>query len=548
MIADAQFQNLTAQLQLWNRRRQMRDALIWIPRGLLAGLLLAVAVATISRFIPFLTNREVAIASLVLGIAGILGGVIYTVWRRYDLIAQARFADAQFGLQERAGAAVEIKQGTLTAPPTLAQQQFQDTIRAIQRVDATAQLPFAINRQDWALILVTIALLIAAVWLPNPQADILSGRRAVEEAIEEQIQQLEALTQEIEQNPLLTDDQKKELTEPLDSALEQLQTGDLSREQAVATLSEAEADLRDLQAENSSESLRQALQDAGDPLANNQNSASLGEALQSGNLAAASAAANALADDLSSMSQEELDELAQDLMETAQALAEVDSEIAQQLAEAAQALQDGDVAAAQQALRQAAGSLQQRAQANAGSQQAGQTANQLSESRQAVAQAGEGQLSEGQGQQGQGQQGQQGEQGQGQGQQGEGNGQQAGSGQGQGEGGGSESESGGSLEGSAGGPSRGGGHVENVYVPPAADLSGEGGVDIELPAECIANPADCGGLLSENPTDFSEADSIVPYNQVYGDYRDAAYEALADDYIPLGMKDYVRDYFSSLEP
>ena len=29
---------------------------------------------------------------------------------------------------------------------------------------------------------------------------------------------------------------------------------------------------------------------------------------------------------------------------------------------------------------------------------------------------------------------------------------------------------------------------------------------------------------------------------------DAAYEALSDDYIPLGLKAYVRDYFSSLEP
>ena len=89
--------------------------------------------------------------------------------------------------------------------------------------------------------------------------------------------------------------------------------------------------------------------------------------------------------------------------------------------------------------------------------------------------------------------------------------------------------------------------MDNVYVPPLAPLGGEG-VDIELPAECIANPADCGSLLNENPTDFTDEDSIVPYNQVFGDYRDAAYEALDDDYIPLGMKEYVRDYFSSLEP
>jgi hypothetical protein len=85
-------------------------------------------------------------------------------------------------------------------------------------------------------------------------------------------------------------------------------------------------------------------------------------------------------------------------------------------------------------------------------------------------------------------------------------------------------------------------------VPDFVDLSGEEGVDVELPAECIANPANCGALLSETPTEFANQGSVVPYSQVFGDYRNAAYEALADDYIPLGLKGYIRDYFTSLEP
>ena len=81
-----------------------------------------------------------------------------------------------------------------------------------------------------------------------------------------------------------------------------------------------------------------------------------------------------------------------------------------------------------------------------------------------------------------------------------------------------------------------------------ADLSAEPGVEIELPAECLANPENCGALVSESPTEFSDEQSLVPYDQVFGDYRNAAYEALQGDYIPLGMKIFVRDYFSSLEP
>ena len=41
---------------------------------------------------------------------------------------------------------------------------------------------------------------------------------------------------------------------------------------------------------------------------------------------------------------------------------------------------------------------------------------------------------------------------------------------------------------------------------------------------------------------------MVPYVDVYGEYRDAAYESLSDEYIPLGMKDVVRDYFTTIDP
>ena len=85
-------------------------------------------------------------------------------------------------------------------------------------------------------------------------------------------------------------------------------------------------------------------------------------------------------------------------------------------------------------------------------------------------------------------------------------------------------------------------------MPDLVDLSGEEGVDIELPAECIANPANCGGLLSETPTEFTEEGSIVPYNQVFGNYAEAANRALDPGYIPLGLRDVVREYFTSLAP
>ncbi|MGD8805316.1 MAG: hypothetical protein PVH65_05675, partial [Chloroflexota bacterium] len=100
----------------------------------------------------------------------------------------------------------------------------------------------------------------------------------------------------------------------------------------------------------------------------------------------------------------------------------------------------------------------------------------------------------------------------------------------------------------AGGPGPGGGHAETVYVPDYVDLASEEGIEIQLPAECVANPENCGQLIDERPTGFTDEQSLVPYEQVFGDYRNAAIEALEGDYVPLGMKGLVRDYFSSLEP
>ena len=52
------------------------------------------------------------------------------------------------------------------------------------------------------------------------------------------------------------------------------------------------------------------------------------------------------------------------------------------------------------------------------------------------------------------------------------------------------------------------------------------------------------GDFSENPN----GQVTVPYNQVFSDYADAANHALDSDYVPLGLRDVVRDYFTSLEP
>jgi len=42
--------------------------------------------------------------------------------------------------------------------------------------------------------------------------------------------------------------------------------------------------------------------------------------------------------------------------------------------------------------------------------------------------------------------------------------------------------------------------------------------------------------------------ALVPYSEVYAAYQEAAGQAMEREYVPASLKDYVREYFSRLEP
>jgi hypothetical protein len=171
---------------------------------------------------------------------------------------------------------------------------------------------------------------------------------------------------------------------------------------------------------------------------------------------------------------------------------------------------------------------------------------------------GEANASQNGGQQGQqGQQGQDGHQGQGNkpggnGQQGQGN-QPVGSGQGagQGSGAGSGTDMGNENQtpippGSSGISKKGGsqkkdGEYEKIFTPET--LGGEG------ETSNLSGTKGAGGTTEQVTTNESQTvrGSSVPYNQVVGQYRDKAMESIDTSDIPPGMKDMVKEYFTSLE-
>jgi hypothetical protein len=458
------------------------------------------------------------------------------LWPRPEL-EQARLFDQRLELKERISTALEIQGGQLNPPAGWAQKQLIDAQTAAAAADPLAAFPLQMTRRDWLPLLGVLILLAAAIWLPNPMQDILAERAEIREAIEEQAQEIQAIREEIAADPQLTEEDRQELLDILDSSIEQLETGDLTPEEALAELTEASDKLRELTNDDAQQQAA-ALQNAAQGLKDNAMTQALAEALENGDLAQAAQALEALSQELGeNLSSEQALELAEQLAEAAAELADSNPELAQQLAEAAQNLQSGNTAAAQEALSQAAQSTAQTGQQAAASQAAQQAAGQLARSGQQIAQAGN-QGSQG-GQQGsQGSQGGQGSQGssQNQGQDGQGGG--AGQGEGNGEGTGSQERPMDSNNGPGDGGLR---QYEALYAPQR--LGGESGEQLELPQS-----GDPGELIRELPSNPEIGQSTVPYNQIYADYAAAAGRALENQRIPLGMRGYVRDYFSSLEP
>ncbi len=522
---------LAEYLRRWDRRRRAAQSLAWGVRGLSAGLAVGVLIALAARVWPLLAPTWLmAIGGLwaVMGLAAAL--ILVWAWP-ISALEQARLFDHRLGLKERASTAVEIQQGRINLPEGWAQAQLQNALQAAEAAEATAAIPLQLPRRDGLLAALAAALLVAAIWLPNPMQAQLADRAAVREAIEAQIEEIEALREEISADDQLSEADRETLLRILDGAVEQLRAGDLTREEALAELNATADRLRELTSDTTGQQAA-GLQAAAAALQNNALTSPLAEALLNGDFQQAAALLESLSTELGEqLTREQELELAGELAAAAAELAGSNPDLAEQLAQAAQNIQSGDMAAAQQALAQASQTMSQTGQMIAAAQAAQQAAGQLAQSGQQIAQAGSGPGNQGQ-QPGAG--GNQGNQGQQPGAGGSG----AGSGEGSGEGAGGQARpmQAGNQPGD-GGLSQ----YESIYAPQR--LGGEGGPEMEL--EQGNDPGELVRLLPSNP---ETGRSTVPYRQVFAQYRDAANQALDQQHIPLGLRSYVRDYFSSLEP
>ena len=542
-------------LKRFSHRLRWRDGISLVQRTAWAPILAALLIHLAGRLLPI---QNLIVWMLIPLPAWLLGVLSVSLLRPMPHLTIARRLDHELGLRERLGTAYLLeaafagnsKQSTPQPqfPAELVKLQRQDALFKAHDINPRRDLPFIWQKRP-LLVSAGLALCLALLlFFPNPMDEVIAQRAAIAQAAEEQADAIDQLREEIAESDQLSPELQEQLLRRLAELADQLRNnpGDLA--EALADLSRVEEALRaqlDPQA-----ALRQATLEA---LATQLQSLAQMESRPAADTSATTEALNQLAEMMAQMDQAQREELAQTLAQMAARASQAgDSSLAQALASLAGAAQTGDSQAASQAASQAGQAFSQ-AQSQFSDQASLQQAlSRLQDSRQALGQAGQGRSVAQASGQGQGS-------GDGEGN-GDGDGEGDGSGQGQGQGQGQPGGGGGATadtlppatsSGAAGRPQGDGqtGSVtdvgEQVYAP--WERRPNGAEQVFIPGQ-DTDQGDTQVRERPDPLPGAANPALMPYYDVYYTYIEAANQVIEQSYIPSGLKDYVREYFSNLEP
>ncbi|HET8570575.1 MAG TPA: hypothetical protein VFN14_01645 [Candidatus Limnocylindria bacterium] len=557
---------------------------LWLRRSLRGGGW-ATAAALIALAGVQLLARSIAVEwapQLMLAVvaAVILAWAAWSWLQRPSLVATAHRADDELALRERLGTALElIGSGGATERELeldLVPRQLADARARLAEVDLRGAFRPRLERRPASVAGIALVLLLVLVVWPNPQDGVLADRRAAREASRQVAERVEKVADDAERKGADTKDPERDkLVEQLRRLARQLrEQGDdrqatLARigsvQEQLAKLADPQAAARDAELTQLSRSISRAV--TGD----DQNNAE-------GTTDAAAKDLEDLANKLGSQSPSEARSTTDALRQASQA-ASGQPDLARQLSEAADALdraaQSGDQhdqQAARDALNRAADATRNAEQRRQLQRDVAAAQSALSDGARQVARAGQPQPgSSGQpqpgasGQPAPGSPGQPSPGGSGQpapgasGAPGQGNQPGQGTQPGQGNNTGNQPGGGGGTQvhripggglrtGSFNGPSQG-----NKPDAPNGDDK------LFAPINRLGNPGDPSYIAGQGgnggPTQNGggngiglDNQSVVPYRSVFDLFRNFANNQLDRQQVPVTLKDFVRDYFSRLEP
>lgn len=505
--------------------------------GAVVALACSVLAALLSRFIPiYAVYSKAALGVLGASTIAIVYGAFKTPGNR-----QVALKIDSLGLQERTLTAVDL----IGQQSTFATLEKQDTLKHLKSINFKKAMPIRPNRKYVLLCALLIVVLTGSAFVPNPMAEKAREINQLKQEIGKQQKKITEVEKKIAKNAKLTEEQKKEAEAKLQELKKELKAAQ-SKKDIDKTLQKSQKKLEYLSDKYTDS--KQNLEKLINTLSQNQATKQLADMLKNSSKQQLKENLKQFAEQLKKMDKEQLKQMSQKLSDLANQIKN-NPELKQALGELAEKLASGEMGDLSDALDQLADSMSELMSDENFKQAMEDLAKQLGEM-QAGNKDGEGTPGSGS-KDGGGQQ----TAGQGEGNKpGTGQGQGSGQGQGQGKGPGSGVGSGtdmgqenptpitpGSGIQKKDGSTKKIGEYEKIFT--SKTLGGDG------EQSNLKGQKNNSGSTDQVTTDKSQSvrGNSVPYNQVMGEYKQKALDSINSSDIPAGMKDLIKDYFSSLE-
>lgn len=232
-------------------RMRMQKAVRWGSFGLAVGAVLALLLHLASFFWP-LEHTFPYSAGAILG-CGVLGVLMALVWPISPKQA-AKQADA-CGLEARIQTALELQ----SAPQTpMTELQKSDALTALRDMRVKETMPLRPHRPSLMTALVCAALMVAALFVPNPQSEVLRAKAGFRQEMQKQAKLLEEGAAKLD---TAEDAAAQETRKLLGDLARELRTSDEPR-QALQAIDQTEREMTKLM-QNEQAAMRNALSQSG---------------------------------------------------------------------------------------------------------------------------------------------------------------------------------------------------------------------------------------------------------------------------------------------
>jgi hypothetical protein len=506
-------------LNMISRVIKLQSAVIWFFRGVVPGLIADCALLVAMRLSPIGVQLQwLVLPPAIFGVLGLLAAFLWPI----PVEQIARRADSRLGLKERLITAIELQRNRDSHP--LAGMQLHDAVEHVRHVEALDAFPVRLPLRELQFILALAVVATLLVAAPNPMERTVREREQIQQAVRQEAERLNRLADQVAASNL--DDPVEELSQ-LEQQLREgarlLNERSSSGEEAMAALSSIEQKLLGSQGSGGDE-LDDALSSLAGSLALDQNTRPLATALARGDYKQSAEELKKLAERVPDMSAADRSRLARSMRTAGNRASRSNPALGRSLAQSGDSLEEpnGDPSGA---MNEAAGQLSAADGQLRASGQRDRALSQVQQSRSAVSRA----LQAARGRQTPGMQapGQRGA-----------NGQPSDYG---GSGGEFDDEMGGDMPGGSNAGTGPGSRSETVYDP----LFSTGREDF-IPGGEGFDPGEV--YAGSSMDDAYTNDAQVGYSSVYANYQEKATQSLQNSYIPTGLKDLVKDYFSSLAP